>query len=114
MRGDGCRRDPDPREPGSAGTRIRGNPVIRQTRLLYALGAGCWTLGALIRAGVPAGQESIAAGVFFLCFPVCCITTYARRVPGRSLFGVFLLDAPGWTPISGTSRRSSAGTRIAS
>jgi signal transduction histidine kinase len=76
-----------------AGLRVRGNPVIRQTWLLYALGAGLWTIGALIRIITPAGQESIVADFFFLGFPVCCITTYIRRVPRPYLFLLFVLDA---------------------
>jgi signal transduction histidine kinase len=76
-----------------AAVRVRTNPLIRQTWLLYGLGAGCWAVGALIRIVTPAGLESIPADIFFLVLPVSCIISYARRVPRPYLFLLFVLDA---------------------
>jgi signal transduction histidine kinase len=60
---------------------------------LYALGAAFWITGTVIRMAVTGASLNAIPAAFWLAFAVCCILSFAVRLPRIRIYGIFLLDS---------------------
>jgi signal transduction histidine kinase len=77
----------------AAGLQLARGSAVRGAWLLYAAASGCWIVGALIRDVQGPGILSPVAAVWWLGFALLAIASFAKRLPRRLIFVIFLLDA---------------------
>jgi signal transduction histidine kinase len=77
----------------AAAFQLKRGSAVRGAWLLYTAAAGCWIVGAIIRDVQGPGILSPVAAVWWLGFAVLAIASFARRLPRRLIFVIFLLDA---------------------
>jgi signal transduction histidine kinase len=77
----------------SATLRVRPRSAVWRAWCLYVVGAAFWVAGAVIRLAVTGSSLSAAAASCWLALAVCCIASFAVRLPRIYIFGIFLLDA---------------------